>query len=95
MTGQRGESCARVVLGLFLALCGLAFLGWSATALFWPEQMVDGFDEPLFVRSHNPLTVVPVLALPHLSNALSACLPQVMPAPEPGGILELQTKYSL
>ena len=51
MTGQRGESCARVPLGLFLILTGLAFLGWSATALFWPKQMVDGFDAPLFLRA--------------------------------------------
>ena len=51
MTGQRGESCARVALGLFLILAGLAFLGWSATALFWPEQLVDGFDAPLFLRA--------------------------------------------
>ena len=59
MPGQRGESCARVALGLFLILAGLAFLGWSATALFWPEQLVDGFDAPLFLRAG--ITVVVVL----------------------------------
>ena len=58
MTGQRGESCARVALGLFLILAGVAFLGWSATALFWPEQMVDGFDAPLFVRTGMAAFVV-------------------------------------
>ena len=50
MTGRRGETCARVVLVLFLIVCGLGFLGLSATGLFWPEQMADGGDEPLFVR---------------------------------------------